>query len=951
MLRQTTHWLLIWLVVGVGAIGAQAPPRASGSIHIIAAMVEFQPEENRFTSGNGTFQLDFLERNPAIIDPLPHDKGYFEAHLEFAKRYFEHVSGQALNITYEVLPTVYQLDHPMARYSPTGQSDSANYRLGWLARDTWEKVAESGAMDGFAGDPDRTMFVIFHAGVGRDLELTGTTLTKTPQDIPSVYLSQDSFARLLDDPGFTGFPVNNSGLRVAETAILPQTESRPGQDVTGSEFVIELSINGITTAMVGNFLGMPDLYNTETGASGIGRFGLMDGAGFFSYNGLFPPEPSAWEKTHMGWVTPQDIPLSDVAPISVPLGSIFRHRISADEHILVENRHRDPDNNGVDLTIRKPDGTIETVTIPRDEERFSPFDLSNIDEILPAGTLIDVSDYDWSLPGGIDTDRYLAGGILIWRIHDGVIRETIAENRINADPSRRGVQLVEADAAQDIGRPAGLSASYDQGAPFDFWWSGNDFTVITLSGERIVLYENRWGDDTTPNNRTAAGAPTYFEFYDFSDNQPNASFRAKRITPDSYSVNDVIEFPYSGSSDQSAEYALSYPLSIDLIGDHLLIPQQDRLVVIHRPTATLMPHPLGSVHQPLRVGNDVFLTSHQAAGASPFNSRLVSLTNAALVPIWEQPAIAGSPGYPVLNSSGDVILIAGQPTGLSVSDGSVVSIAHPNDANSTVRRFVISEIENGNWMILGDLLSRNGESITTEPFYWPHFGDRNADGVAETYYVNRSEGTLMARNSSGAVLDEFPIRPPTGFRFLGTPLLVDQKLIVYATDGYDLLVFGAAPYPLLVGRAPAEGRIPIGMLFADQTLFAADAAGNVVSWTFPDVASSITARSFQPEFAVIGSPTGPDELLVSAETYNWPNPASHETYVRFQSVAGASVRMDVIQYDGRPMARHSIASASGAAQEIRLDTSNWGSGVYFCRIEARHAGKTAQKQFKIVVVK
>lgn len=951
MLRQTTHWLFIWLVVGVGTIGAQAPPRASGSIHIIAVRVEFEPEENRFTSGNGTFQLDFLERNPATIDPLPHDQGYFEAHLEFAKRYFEQVSGSALNITYEVLPTVYQLNHPMARYAPTGQSDSANYRLGWLARDTWEQVAESGALDGFAGNPDRTMFIIFHAGVGRDLELTGTTLTKTPQDIPSVYLNQDSFARLLDDPGFTGIPVNDSGLRVSETAILPQTESRPGEDVTGAEFVIELSINGITTAMVGNFLGMPDLYNTETGASGIGRFGLMDGAGFFSYNGLFPPEPSAWEKTLMGWVTPQDIPLSDAAPISVPLGSVLRHRISEDEHILVENRHRDPDDNGVDLTIRKPDGTFETITISRDEERFSAFDLSDIDEILPAGTLIDVSDYDWSLPGGIDEDRYLAGGILIWRIHDGVIRETIEENRINADPARRGVQLVEADAAQDIGRPAGLSASYDQGAPFDFWWSGNDFTVITLTGERIVLYENRWSDNTTPNNRTSTGAPTYFEFYDFSDNQPSATFRAKRITPDSYSVNDVIEFPFTSSSDQSAEYALSYPLSIDLIGDHLLIPQQDRLVVVHRPTSSVASHPIGSVHQPLRVANNVFLTSHQAAGASSFDSRLVSLNNAALVPIWDKPAITGSQGYPVLNASGDVILIGGQSTGLTATDGTTVTVTHPNDVFTNDRRFVIPEIGNAEWTILADVMSRDEVTITSEPFYWSHFGDRNADGVAEVYYVNRSDGTLMARNSSGAVMDHFPLQPPNGFRFIGTPLLVDQKLIVYATDGYDLMIFGATDHPLLVGRAPADDRLPIGMVFADQTLFAADAAGNLVSWTFPDVAPSVTARSFQPEFAIVGTPTDEDDLLVSSETYNWPNPASNETFVRFQSVPGASVRMEVIQYDGRPMAQQTIASASGAAQEIRLDTSNWGSGVYFCRIEARHAGKTAQKQFKILVVK
>ena len=912
-------------------------------------MVDFQPDDNRLTSGDGSFQLDFLARNAVTIDPLPHDRGYFEAHLEFSKRYFEKVSGGALSVTYEVLPTVYRLDHPMERYSPIGESDSANYRLNWLARETWQKVADSGALSGYAGDPDRTMFIIFHAGVGRDLEVTGTTLVKTPQDIPSVYLDLDLADQVI---------LNASGLTMAETAILPQTESRPGTDITGGEFILELSLNGITTAMVGNFIGLPDLYNTLTGESGIGRFGLMDGAGFFSYFGLFPPEPSAWEKTYMGWVTPLDLPLDDVAPISLPLGTVYKHRISADEHILIENRHRDPLDAGLTLTIRTPTGATQTVLIPRTEERFDAFDLSRLDEIVPAGTLIDVSHYDWSLPGGIDIDRYLAGGILIWRVHDGVIRETLSSNRINADPARRGVSLIEADAAQDIGRPAGLQASYDQGAPFDFWWSGNDFTVITLTGQRIVLYQNRWADDTTPSNRSMAGTPTFFELYDFSDNQPMASFRAKRSIPSTFTVNAPISIPFSGSSDQSAGYALSYPLSIDRTGDHLLIPQEDRLVVVHQPTSTVASHPIGSVHQPVRVGNDVFLTSHQAAGASSFISRLVSLNQAALVPIWENSTVTGSLGYPTLNATGEWILIGGQSNALFVSNGSRVNVPHPNDVNSTDRRFVISESFIANWTILGDVLSRDEVTITTDPFYWPHFGARNRQGIPEVYVVRRDDGHLVARNFSGAVLDHFPISPPSGFRFVGTPLLVEETVIVYATDGYDLLVFGygpnghiAEPFPLLVGRAPSDDRIPIGMLFANQTLFAADAAGNLVSWTFPDVAPTVTARSFQPQFSVAGAPYVAEGLLVSSETYNWPNPARNETHIRFQSVPGASVSIDIITYDGLRKASRSIHHATGVAEEIRIDTSGWSSGVYFCRVEARLDGKRASKLIKLVVVK
>lgn len=912
-------------------------------------MVDFQPDDNRLTSGDGSFHLDFLQRNAVTIDPLPHDRGYFEAHLEFSKRYFEKVSGGALSVTYEVLPTVYRLDHPMERYSPIGESDSANYRLTWLAQETWQKVAASGALNGYSGDADRTMFVIFHAGVGRDLEVTGTTLVKTPQDIPSVYLNLDVGDQVM---------VNANGLTVAETAILPQTESRPGTDITGGEFILELSLNGITTAMVGNFLGLPDLYNTLTGESGIGRFGLMDGAGFFSYFGLFPPEPSAWEKSHMGWVTPQDLPLDDAAPISLPLGTVYKHRISADEHILIENRHRDPLNAGLTLTIRTPTGATQTVLIPRTEERFDAFDLGRLDEIVPAGTLIDVSHYDWSLPGGIDVNRYLAGGILIWRVHEGVIRETLASNRINADPARRGVSLIEADAAQDIGRPAGLLASYDQGAPFDFWWSGNDFTVITLTGQRIVLYQNRWADDTTPSNRSMAGTPTFFELYDFSDNQPVASFRAKRSSPAGLEPRPTVLLPHGGPSDQSVALLNSYPLSIDAVGPHLLFPLSDRLVAANTVSGAIGVELLNAPHQPVRIGDDVFLTSHRAAGTPGFASRRVSITNSVFQTQWTQPAVTGSTAYPLLNGAGDRILIGGEPVGLNVVDGSLSNVPHIHDSPSTNRRFSLLELPSMVWTIAGDDIRREASSVLEGSFHWPHFGDRNDDGRPEVYYVNPDDGQLYARNESGALLDRFPIRAPEGFAYLGTPILVGDTLIAYASDGIQLIVTGTdreglpiAPFPLLVGRAPADDRAPLGLLFADKTLHALSAAGEWTSWRFPSADASLTVRSLQTEFGVAAGGTENSVLLVSDETYNWPNPAQNETHIRFQSVPGAMVSIEIITFDGMRKLSRQVGPASGVPQDIRIDTSGWSSGVYFCRVEASHEGEKSTKLIKLVVVK
>ncbi len=142
-------------------------------------MLEFEPDSNRLTSGTGIFGPGgFLYLDNAVnqrVEPLPHDKNYFEAHLEFAKNYFEKSSDGLLSVNYQVLPQVYRLDKKMEEYSPTGETFT-NEKIAYLIRDAWAKVNENGGFDATGLDPDETAFVIFHAGIGRDIELTGTTL-------------------------------------------------------------------------------------------------------------------------------------------------------------------------------------------------------------------------------------------------------------------------------------------------------------------------------------------------------------------------------------------------------------------------------------------------------------------------------------------------------------------------------------------------------------------------------------------------------------------------------------------------------------------------------------------------------------------------------------------------------------------------------------------------------
>jgi len=845
-------------------------------------MAEFQVDSNRFTTGNGTFNPEYLNNPTITLDPLPHDRGYFEAHLEFAKNYFQTVSNGQLTLTFEILPEIVTLPNEMAAYSPIGLDGSENYKLADLSRDTWEQVRTQGLLSGRQLEPENTMFIIFHAGAGRDLELTGTSLTKTPQDIPSVYLSRESFQRLLDDPNFQGFNTG-ANIPILNTAILPETQSRPGVDILGNPFVLELSINGLLTATIGSFLGLPDLFNTDSGKSGIGRFGLMDGAGFFSYFGLFPPEPSAWEKVYLGWIDPITLIPEQHSESTIQLpavslrqpNSVFKIPITNDEYFLIENRHRDTDQTGVTLTVRQPNGTLTQVTIPNSETRFNPFNFSNIAEILPAGVVTNVSNFDWSLPGGLDPgadrtvntsdDRVLNGGILIWHIDETVIRSKIADNTINNDPKRPGIRLMEADGAQDIGQPSAGVAGYDQGNAFDFWWAGNDFTVITSTGQRLILYQNRFGDDTTPNNRSHSGSKTFFELVDFSDTSPVATVSIRRTESDQVRKLPDIHLP-SATYVQPRRNQSAYPLSLHIYKE---VTRNDTLIIVPTPNSISIHSSVGSNlitelntnlptlnwSQPLITANGLLVAapiipygspvpqqtqslvlnlsniqsdSHQGTNSLPgVYTRGVPSAIKQLIRFDRSPFYThvSTPDY-IQSSFNDVVFgDDGNYVPISIDNGVLrgltAQIITLPDTEFRSGRLDIAPVQGTNKQPLISYWSAT--SINTYPhfdpgttgypvltpgnFSWPVLTDLDNNGSTDYLFVNYSNNTIEAVNLYGAQLNQFPISAPSGITFSGAPLLlsanddVPGSIIVLADDGRSTNVL---IYHLDDLRSPAQ---------------------------------------------------------------------------------------------------------------------------------------------------
>ncbi|RPI70051.1 MAG: T9SS C-terminal target domain-containing protein, partial [Ignavibacteriales bacterium] len=282
-------------------------------------------------------------------------------------------------------------------------------------------------------------------------------------------------------------------------------------------------INGLLVASVASHLGLPDLFNTETGLSSIGRFGLMDGQAIFAFGGTYPPEPSAWEKIYLGWeepvtIQPGDFNVSIVTKTASALGDtvILKVPINSSEYYLIENRIRDANSDGSIVTYNV-NGNVSTKIFTKDTSGYQSFSVDSL-----AGVVTDVDEFDWALPNtrSVENQPYNpvpGGGIVIWHIDENIINEKIEENKINVDKENRGVDVEEADGIQDIGeRFFTIFGDEIIGEGFieDFWYSGNP----------AEFYENRFSKDTKPSTKTNSGANSLITFSNFSPKSNRMSF-------------------------------------------------------------------------------------------------------------------------------------------------------------------------------------------------------------------------------------------------------------------------------------------------------------------------------------------------------------------------------------------------------------------------------------------
>lgn len=1007
---------------------------STGNLHIVALMVDFQPDENRFTSGNGTFNPDFLNSPDIIIDPLPHNRVHFQAHLEFVKNYFEQASKTQLTISYEVLPEIVTLSGEMAEYSPTGPDDSENYKLIHLFEEAWT-LADQKSLLNPASYNNTTAFILFHAGSGRDFNFLGTTLNPTPQDIPSIYLSLNGMRSILGNSAYNGVEIANGTYTIQNSGILPETESRKGA-LFGEEFVLQLSINGLLTATIGNHIGLPDLFNTSEGTSGIGRFGLMDPEGFFAWFGLFPPDMSAWEKIYMDWESP--VTYQTPGTLSLPSASlkqplsIAKIPISEQEYYLVENRHRDADNNGITLTIQRNDGSSVQQTFTHTDIAFRPDDTDSLFSVLEAGVITNVSNFDWALPGGLDPntdntfntadDRLLNGGILIWHIDETVIRANFDANSINSNYKRKGIRLIEADGAQDIGRSTGNTflESVVGGFAFDFWWSGNDYTVITAAGRRIVNYTNRFDLTSTPASLDNDGNPTPFALINFSDNLPTASVELI-ANENTLPFKRLSGWDGLKTKSSSVTFDQTYPFVVQAIasgGDTtLFIPTQTALFAGKPglPNSDMISYPL-QIATPVLLSNPnstqkLHLAYTPASGI--YHYRNYQLDNELLPGIIDDDITLNTrPG--LLTRRGNTIVI--QQTDISYDLESESFGSHDADVTSSelnnryalISNEQLSIVENGESrtlplpvynkngrILIAPLILKNNRKallLVTETeiflidedeekfnllyqnedgFFIPSLSQLNDNSLAISF-VDHTTYTLQSINENGAVLNHLYFRPKSGSRYYGTPLIADfngdditdilvvsmdslyHSLHIYSSDG--TLMNG---FPVTIGSAPKTDEQLIEPLIFGKNIFAISHDGILSSFHFRNLKdlqfSSVYGDNNGQQFSyshpdLLPPITFGDQLLVKSEVYNWPNPANDITHLRYRTTESGSVTTSVLSQSGYLVWDKKTVTNGLTSEEIALDVSNWGSGIYYVRISFKNQnGKTDSKIYTMVI--
>ena len=894
-------------------ISLSSSNKARGFIRVAAIRISFIADNNPGTTGDGSFlysaPIDTCGKY--TIDPVPHNRSYFESQLRAVSNYFKSVSYNNFGIDMDnsmVFPVneenSYILSHEMNYYHPFNEDEIHDERITELFRDAVQIAFDTDSINFSLYDH----IVIFHAGIGQDFSLP--FLDPTPEDIPSTFVDQE----MLDQ--YVGGSIQFSNMIINQGIILPETQNHLFFEESENIFLtadepcdFQYGLTGTFALMLGFAIGLPPLWDTDTGKSGIGIFGLMD-QGSNNGRGLIPSPPDAWTRKYVGWE--HSIKITPSASINLPSRSennIVEIPINSDEYFLIENRtnwYRD--NMYID--------SARYIMYER-SQRYPPFIEVLFDSVLidqdENGVVTNIYDYDLGLP---------SSGMLIWHIDKVNIRKGINNYSINNDRLNRGVDLEESDGAQDIGFPSIFLFSDPSAGYFgDMWFKGNP--EYERSNPNMEGLSPEFSHYTYPSTESNFGSSTFLTIDNIGHQSDTMSF---------YIYNSALA---DGFPDSSLHIRLVFDLDDDGIMD--VIGGKDSLWI----------------GQESNISDRIYFYS---SSNNIYDISIGTFNNSNQVIIFERDSIASYVNFYKKNSDLDNLEYVFSDT-LDIVDAVFVNDYSNNYTFKDISDsfFNTAYVQNNDGSI---------DSITQFPLL--SLSDLDLDGKSEYLVVKSYSGNiplsnigkLEARNiNNNVMVSGFPVDSVSNqYPALIKNLYGDEhpEIVVQNKDGEIIIINwrGEIEYHLI-----ENGSLTCLAEYQDKNAIITKSS----IWLFDDITNNrgnqwITknhdfgnTRTLQLN---IPKQAHQSKLIDKNKTYLYPNPA-YDDQVYFRIAIESAEKIDIMIYDLAGYFIHKINFVNpikGSIEEKVWQLNQVDPGVYFANITAWNGSESETVILKVAVI-
>ena len=931
---------------------------------ILALRVDFPYEDpdHDTTSGRGVFDLrDYysdLSAKKEYIHPWdtpPHNKRYFENHLEALKNYWHTVSEGMVTLSYEVWPiesdNAYTMSNKFYKYGNGRTKEQTYEKLVSLFNEAVEtcKNVEGNKIDFSKFDT----FMIIHSGVGS--ETSGGL-----NDIPSAFISNDDFDTYL------GASLSVDGINIDNGIVVPEMASINGT----------VGLNGIMAQMFGFRLGLPSFSNNEDGLPGAGGWCLMD-TGFMAWGyrtlGFIPTHPCIWSKIELGWTDPVVITSDttiDIAATHINNGlpRSIKIPINNDEYLLIENR----------FNYAPRDSLPESIT-------FSDSDTS--------GVWINVNHHDAYIPGK---------GILIWHVNDRIIREHRVDNTINNDPYRRGFDLLEADGRQDIG------ALFGFGDPRAEYSIGHEDDTYKLSGKNMLSPQTNphsgsmWGGQSgitvTVNDDPGEIMKISINFTGKMKGFPLLIGEHKDITSVDLNNDGVDELIVSGNDSTivfgsdgslignipSAGHTSSFfngktgSLNLfSIIGsEHFIYYMKDKNIVEYLSEAADIAE--GSL---IFEGNTVTTEISDGETALLYSSRIIDATGkttsskiTAILDIHTsgllKTALPDTAHVCSISAANDFIAALGTNNTLYLGYlGDETLIQHPIDSEKIFIPLIVDLDRNNIYETVittdQEILIFNGDGtferilLPDKPVSSPVAADIDSDGYPEI--IQCTEKHIFAFRSDGVRVENFPFNIPPGDdseTITSPPVIVDlnhdgsldiacatsnMRLVSFdpygqLTPGFPLAIIGEVTTSPCIFKLTGSGDVGLAYITTDGRLMAHNLMTKVddystYAWPMWKGGPELTSAFLNSKII--------SDVKTSArfEAFCYPNPITGNTGTFRITPSGLTdCTITVYTVDGRKVFENYLSQNEiipGAPNEVRMNAVNLASGLYIAKIKTR----------------